>query len=63
MAKKELYRVTTQVVSAAGSQSWLIEAISEEEAIAAVKDGGGDFEFEEIEVTELGESTCEKVKD
>jgi len=47
------YLVEVPVKSVDGSQSFMIEADSAEKAIAAVRNGGGEFVEDNLEVTEL----------
>jgi len=53
--KTKLYSVQTPVTEARGWQLYEIEASSPEEAIRLVKEGGGTFIEEEIEVVDVGE--------
>lgn len=48
------YTFNAQVTATAGSQTYHVDAESEEEARAAVNRGEGMFDFEEIEVQDLG---------
>lgn len=47
------FLVTTPVISVHGDQSWTVDAENEEEAIAKVVGGGGEFHSEQIDVQSL----------
>ncbi len=47
------YTVSVPVGTATGHQCFTVSANSEEEAIEAVKQGNGEFAFEEIEIQNL----------
>lgn len=51
---KKKYLVCADIESAQGSQTWTVEAETEEEAIEIMNGGGGEFDCEEVEVTALG---------
>lgn len=53
--KKKSYLISTNVENASGWQYWRVEATSREEAIELHKKGESEFEWEEVEVTDLGE--------
>lgn len=53
--KKKSYLICTPVVRASGTQHWRVTASSPEEALEKHRRGQSDFEFEEVEVTALGE--------
>jgi hypothetical protein len=55
---KQSYTVSRAITRVYGSQTYIIEAESYEEAAALVYNGGGDFDCEEVEVTELSDE-CE----
>lgn len=48
------YEIRCDVEAAGGWQSFAVEAESEAEALAKFKEHGGEFLYEEVEVTELG---------
>lgn len=48
------YRITREIEQSNGTQTWIVEANSKEEAIKNYNAGEGEFEAEEVEVTELG---------
>lgn len=54
------YRITCAVERVHGEQTFLVEADSEEDAIAKHHDGLSEFEAEEVEVTTLGEPRAEE---
>jgi hypothetical protein len=56
------YIVTVDVIHATGTQSWEVEADSPQDAIDKYNKGGGDFLFEDIEVTDLAEPDINAVK-
>lgn len=47
------YLITLDVITASGFQQFSVEAESPEEALAKFQNGGGLFEDQEVEVTEL----------
>ena len=53
------YDVMVPVTNIQGHQFWEVDADSEADAIARVRDGGGDFVAEEVEVTELDFANAE----
>jgi hypothetical protein len=58
------YQVTIPVTLAKGHQFWEVEADSPEEAKEIVKNGGGEFIADEIDVYEVGgEFAVEEMED
>ena len=57
------YRIINDVDRAKGTQCWLVDANDEAEALRLFKDGKADFEFEEIEVIDVGGARVELVDD
>lgn len=57
------YEVPTRVENAEGTQTWLVEADSPEDAIARVKRGEGVFLRDEIEVTEISYPEPDEVEE
>ena len=56
------YRITRSLERAQGWTSWLVEASSEQEAIQKYNDVGGEYEAEEVQITEYGEPEARLVK-
>lgn len=54
------YRITCEVKQTHGEQTFLVDADSEDDALAKHKDGLSEFEAEEIEVVALGEPRVEE---
>ena len=55
------YMITVNVESASGTQDWVVEAESAEDALERYNNGEGDIEYSEIEVTQLGDVSIEQV--
>lgn len=53
------YRLIFPVEDTHGTQSWLVDACDEEDAIKKHKAGESVFEYEEVEVLHLGEPEIE----
>ena len=53
MAKLQEYYVSVPIGSARGFQFWTVRAKSAEDAIQRIKNGGGEFADDQIEVTDL----------
>lgn len=49
------FLIDTPVLNAEGSQTWFVDAPTEEEALAKFKEGGGDFYESSVDVTSVGE--------
>lgn len=57
------YRVAANIERASGTQYWTVEADNPEEALLKHKKGESEFEFEELEVTELSDPELADVED
>lgn len=60
---KKRYHFTADVTEARGTQAYYVDAETEDEARAIVEAGDGTFEYEELEVQDLGPFELTDVED
>lgn len=58
---KQRFLFTAQIERAEGSQTFYVDADTQEEAMAALKNGGGDIYSQEVEVVSLSSFEFEQI--
>ena len=57
------FRITRNVESASGFQTYTCDAKTKEDALRLFQQGKGEFEFEEVEITELSPAELDDIED
>lgn len=57
------FRITRNVESASGFQAYTCDAKTKEAALRLFQQGKGEFEFEEVEITELSPAELDDIEE